>query len=175
MGDTTMTIIAIFLAAILMFIFPLMTMADRTDDVVELSVKTATTDFVDNIRKTAKLTQDNYDKLIVTLAATGNSYDVEIEIQVLDENPAKKSTQMSSTVIGENVYYSMFTTQVLDSLKENVNSVMNLKEGDIVTVKVKNTNKTLSQQLKNAFYKISGNDSYIIAAEHSGIVTTTSK
>lgn len=44
MGDSAVTIIAIFLAAILMFVFPLMTMADKSDDVSQLSVQTATTD-----------------------------------------------------------------------------------------------------------------------------------
>ena len=48
MGDTLITIIAIVLAAILMFVFPVMTMSDRTDDMSGLSVKTATTEFVDN-------------------------------------------------------------------------------------------------------------------------------
>ena len=33
MSDTVVTVIAIFLAAILMFIFPLMSTADRTDDI----------------------------------------------------------------------------------------------------------------------------------------------
>ena len=47
MGDSIITIIAIFLAAILMFIFPLITMSDRTDDVAQLTVETATTEFTD--------------------------------------------------------------------------------------------------------------------------------
>mgnify|MGYP001065037120 CR=1 FL=1 len=34
MGDSFVTIIAIFLAAILMFIFPLMSISERTDDTV---------------------------------------------------------------------------------------------------------------------------------------------
>ena len=55
MGDTTITIIAIFLAAILMFVFPLMAMSDRTDDISQLSVQTATTEFVDNVRTTGVL------------------------------------------------------------------------------------------------------------------------
>ena len=33
MSDTLVTIIAIFSAAVLMFIFPLMTLADRNDDI----------------------------------------------------------------------------------------------------------------------------------------------
>ena len=38
MSDTLITIIAIALAAVLMFVFPLMTMSDRTDDVAQLTV-----------------------------------------------------------------------------------------------------------------------------------------
>lgn len=64
MGDTLITIIAIVLAAILMFVFPVMTMSDRTDEMSELSVKTATTEFVDNVRTTGKLTADNYDRFV---------------------------------------------------------------------------------------------------------------
>ena len=38
MGDSLITIIAIFLAAILMFLFPLMSLSERTDDISELAV-----------------------------------------------------------------------------------------------------------------------------------------
>ena len=51
-----MSIIAIVLATILMFIFPLMTMSDRTDDISQLSVKLATTEFVDDVRTSGKIT-----------------------------------------------------------------------------------------------------------------------
>jgi len=49
--------------------------------------------------------------------------------------------------------------------------VLALKEGDIFSTSVRNTNSTLSQQLKNFFYKVTGNDTYTIAAEHGGYVT----
>ena len=78
MGDTTITIIAIFLAAILMFVFPLMTLSDRSDDVANLSVQTITSEFVDNVKKTGKLTEENYSKLVEQISSTGNSYDVEV-------------------------------------------------------------------------------------------------
>ena len=64
MSDTLITIIAIFLAAILMFVFPLMTMSDRTDDVSQLAVETATTEFVDDVRTTGKLTMDKYSRFV---------------------------------------------------------------------------------------------------------------
>lgn len=170
MGDTLITVIAIALAAILMFVFPLMTMSDRTDDVSQLTIETATTEFVDDVRTTGKLTMDKYNKFVETISATGNSYDTEMEIKVLDENPGKKTTQAQATKIGENVYYSMYTSQILDSIGDS-SKVLALKEGDIFSTNVKNTNTTLSQQLKNFFYSVTGNDTYTIAAEHAGIVT----
>ncbi len=169
MGDSVITIIAIFLAAILMFIFPLMSLSERTDNIAELSVQTATAEFVDEVRTTGKLTRDNYYKFLNTINSTGNNFEIDMQLQQIDENPGKKVTQAESTKIGENIYYSVYTTQIIEELK-NTDTVY-LKEGDIFSVKVKNTNKTISQSLRNFAYRISGNDVYQIAAEHGGIVT----
>ena len=169
MGDSFVTIIAIFLAAILMFIFPLMAMADRTDDVSTLAVQTATTDFVDKVRTTGKLTLDDYQKYVSTISSTGNAFDVEIELQKLDENPGVKTTQAQMTKIGENLYYNEYTSQVIEDLSSK--GKISLKEGDRISVTTKNTNQTISQLLKNFFYQIAGNDTYNIVAQHGGIVT----
>ncbi len=173
MSDTLITVIAIALAAVLMFVFPLMTMSDRTDDVSQLAVETATTDFVDEVRTTGKITPDKYNKFIENIGSTGNTYNVEMQIQVLDENPGKKSSLTSVDKIGENAYYSVYTSQIEEVLNNNKN--YNLKEGDMFSVSVKNTNQTLAQQLKNFFYTVVGNDTYTIAASHGGMVTATGK
>ena len=66
----------------------------------------------------------------------------------------------------------MYTSQILDSIDaKSGNKILALKEGDIFSANVKNTNTTLSQQLKNFFYSVTGNDTYSIAASHAGIVT----
>ena len=150
-----------------------MTMSDRTDDVSQLAVETATTDFVDEVRTTGKITPDKYSKFIENIGSTGNTYNVEMQVQVLDENPGKKTTQSQKDKIGENVYYSVYTSQIEDILNSNKN--YNLKEGDLFSVNVKNTNQTLAQQLKNFFYTVVGNDTYTIAASHGGMVTATGK
>ncbi len=168
MGDSLITVVAIFLAAILMFVFPLMSLAERTDDISQLAVQTATTEFVDNVRTTGKMTLDDYEKYLSDISATGNSFDIEILIQQLDENPGKKTTQAEATKIGENLYYNIYTTQVLEELDSK--GRITLKEGDLVTVTAKNTNQTISQMLRNFFYMISGNDSYQIAGQHTGVV-----
>lgn len=168
MGDSLITIIAIFLAAILMFVFPLMSLSERSDDISQLAVQTATTEYVDKIKTTGKMTLDDYDKFIGTLTATGNSFEVEMLVQQLDENPGVKTTQAEVTKIGENLYYNKYTSQVEEELNSKGRII--LKEGDIVSVTVKNTNKTISQMLRNFFYMVSGNESYQISAQQAGVV-----
>ena len=165
MGDSLITIIAIFLAAILMFVFPLMSLSERSDDISQLAVQTATTEYVDKIKTTGKMTLDDYDKFISTLTATGNSFEVEMLVQQLDENPGVKTTQAEATKIGENLYYNKYTSQVEEEL--NSKGRITLKEGDIVSVTVKNT---ISQMLRNFFYMVSGNESYQISAQQAGVV-----
>ena len=175
MDDILTSIIGIVIAVILMFIFPLITMSDRTDDVSQLTVDIATTEFVDDIRESGKITPDKYSKYIENIGSTGNTYNVEIEVKVLDENPKRKSIESPvSTSITENTYYSVYNSQIVENVL-NKNKEYYLKEGDIVTVSAKNTNQTIAQQLKNFFYTVLGKDIYIIASSHGGLVTATGK
>lgn len=173
MQDSFITVIAIILAAVLMFIFPLMSMSQRTDDVSQLAVQTATEEFVIDVRTSGKLTEDRLDEYLTILYSTGNSYDVEISVDVLDENPGKKTAQVSGDKIGENITYSIYTTQIESNLEKD--GYLLLKEGDNINVSVKNTNTTIAQMFINVFYSITGNDTYAIAAQSSGIVTTNGK
>ena len=159
MSDSLITIVAIFLAAILMFIFPLMSIAERSDDISQLTVQSAVTEFVNTAVSTGKITMEEYQKLVSKIEATGNTYDVEIEGQV----------------IGENNYYSVYTSQIMNymaSMEGEGDGVYTMKEGDIISTSVKNTNKTLSQTVRGIFYSISGNGTYEISAQSSGLVSS---
>ena len=142
-------------------------------DFAQMSLQAETQEFVDTVTSTGVLAEADYAAFEQEISATGNSYDIEMEVKVLDENPGKKTTQASSTKIGENVYYSMYTSQILDTIApgDGTTKVLALKEGDMFSTSVRNTNTTLSQQLKNFFYTVAGNDTYTIAAEHGGYVT----
>ena len=175
MSDSLITIVAIFLAAILMFIFPLMSIAERSDDIAQLTVQSAVTEFVNTAVSTGKITVEEYDKLVSKIEATGNTYDVEIEVKVLDENVGKKSAWTQGQVIGENNYYSVYTSQIMNymaSMEGEGDGVYTMKEGDIISVSAKNSNKTLSQTVRGIFYSISGNGSYEISAQSSGLVSS---
>ena len=175
MGDSFVTIIAIFLAAMLMFVFPLMSVSEKSDNISQLTVQTATTDFVDKVRTTGELTLDDYDKYIQTITSTGNAFDVELMVQIMDENIGVKTTQAETTKIGENIYYNLYTSQLESVLKDNKKHKITLKEGDRVSVTVKNTNTTIAQTLRNFFYRIAGNDTYQIAVQYARIVTVNGK
>ena len=167
MQNTTSTIIAMVLAGVLLFVAPLVTLTDRNDNVVQENVKLIVEEFVTDIKNTGKITMAKYQDFENRLAATGNSYNIEMEIQILDENPGKKLTQANYTKIGENVYYSEYTTQILEKLD---NGVISLKEGDLVYVGVTNQNSTAAQTLKSSFLSFSNEGEYVIKANSSGMV-----
>lgn len=177
MSDTLITIIAIFLAATLMFIVPLMSITERNDDIAQSVVQTATAEFADKISVSGAIKPSDYEGYRQKLAATGNTYDVEIEVQVLDENPGKKQGATSTDLIGENVRYSVFTTEILNKMYPSDGTENNypLKKGDNVIVTAKNTNKTLAQSLRSFFYKVTGQGTYQVSASSSSMVVNTGK
>lgn len=168
-GEVSITLLAIALAAILMFVFPLMTMADKKDDVTALAVQKLTDEFVDTIRTTGTLSQAQYDNYMQQLVATGNSYNVDITIKVSDDNPAKKEVSVNYKTTGETVYYEMYTKQVLDALKNG--EILKLNEGDFIYVTAKNSNQTIAMTLRDFIYKLTGKPSESITASAGGMAT----
>lgn len=177
MQNSTSTVLALIVAGILIFIVPLITLTGRSDNVVQENVELIVEEFVTTVRNTGKLTRAQYQNLVNELDATGNTYDIEIEVQHLDENPGKKTAQANYTKIGENVYYSEYTTQVLKQIGIKIDEdtpsnadTMILKEGDFIRLDVKNENSTTAQTLKSSFIGFSNAGEYVIKASSSGMV-----
>ena len=141
MSDSLMLIIGIFIAVILMFIFPLMSLSERSDDISQSVVQTATSEFVDKVSVAGKIKPADYESYAQTIGGTGNTYEIEIEVQHLD---------------GENVRYSTFTSDILAAMYPAGGSTNDyiLKKGDNIIVTAKNTNKTMAQMLRTTFYKV---------------------
>ena len=177
MEDTFVSIIAIISASIIMFIAPVILIADRSDDISQLVVQTATSEFVNKVIKTGKITIDDYNKFISSLQSSGNTYDVNMEVKILDETTSKIATQANPKTIGNNTYYSIFTSQIEEKLgissqikTNNRTGQIILKQGDLIFVTVKNNNKTLSQTLKSFYSTFTSGDLQIIAANSSGTI-----
>ena len=168
MGDSLITIVAIFLAAILMFVFPLAAISEMNDQETLALVQSYTTEFVNKIRSKGKITLEDYEAYMQQLYATGNSYAVEFDVQIADTNPGKKT---ENQYVGDTTYYGIYTTQITNKLYTE-GGEYHLKEGDHVGVSVKNTNTTISQMIKNVLYSVTGDASYVIAAQASGAVVS---
>lgn len=185
MTDTLMEIIGIFLAVLIMFIFPVVALASQHDEIAQTTVETAVSDFVNVISEKGKITQADYDKLIEKITATGNSFDVQIELQILDDNPERKSVasdiamNIKANVKGETLHYSVhtedITQKIQEQIKNNKEGVYNLKKDDYIVVTVKNTNRTVGTEFKNFFYSIVGKDVSTIGASSAALVTSTGK
>lgn len=178
MQNASGTVIAICIAIALLLVAPLVSLADRNDNVVQENAKLIVEEFVTDIQNTGLLTKTKYQNLENSLAATGNTYDIEIEIQHLDENPGKKTIQANYTKIGENVYYSEYTTQIENQLGVGTASGTGriiLKEGDRIVVNVKNNNRTQAQTLKGSFLSFSNAGQYKIYASSTGMINVNGK
>lgn len=167
MSDTLITVIAIFLAAVLMFVFPLMTVSNTQDEISQVAVQSIVSEFVNNAATKGKVTESDYDAFTTKLYATGNTYDIQLEHKIMTTNPNKGASDKN----GENIFYSVYNTTILDGdngLSKNGEYI--LKKGDYIIATVKNTNTTVATQIKNFLYSIVGKDTYTIAASASALV-----
>lgn len=177
MENTPMDIIGIMIGAVLLFLVPLFLVADRADDISQLSAQTTTADFINEVVKEGVITSDNYQRFTSTLFSLGNTFDIDLEVKILDKTTSKMVTDADIQQIGNNSYYSLYTSQVEDKIGLSSTSKGNnrygkliLKQGDQVSVTVRNSSRTLSQTLKNIYYNVTGSDIHIIAAAASGTV-----
>ncbi len=169
MNDTYVTLIGMMLAAALMFMFPLMTIADRNDVIASQAAQQETVEFVDKERNVGAIRQADLDDYKQKLSALGHTFNTELEVKAIDENVGKKTTWTTSKVIGENVYYSVYTGTIESQVYSGTGKYV-LKEGDIFSVTSTNTDTTIAQSLRNVFYSIAGKGSYQISGSHSGVV-----
>lgn len=175
MEETTVTIIGLLIASIIMFVVPIIMIADRSDDISQLVVQTVTTEFVDDVVKTGKITDSRYQQFMNSLQSSGNTYEIDLEVKILDTNTSKKVTDADPRKIGNNTYYSMYTSQIEDmigisSANDTTGGKLMLKQGDVISITVRNSSATFSQSLKSFYYNARGEDIHIISATASGTV-----
>ena len=170
MEETTVTIIGLLIASIILFIVPVILISDISDDIAELVVQTATAEFVNDVIKSGEITSNRYQQFISSLQSSGNTYEIEMEVKILDENTSKYVTDFEPEAIGNNTYYSIYTSQIEAKIGASADGRLVLKQGDCISVTVRNSSATFSQALNSVYYSTKGNDIHIIAASASGTV-----
>lgn len=186
MSETFMTAIGIIIAIVIMFATPIMAIATQNDDITQTSVQSIINNFVNTVAKEGKITQNSYDALIQNLYATGNAYDVELEVQIISDNLPKQVSiydkdkqtniikeQPEPITIGESLYYSTFTKDIVKKLEDD--KIYKLTKGSRVIVRVKNINQTMGTTIKNFLYSVIGKEIVAIKASATALVSTTGK
>ncbi len=168
-GGALSTAFMYILAAALMFGVPLMTLSSNNDDIAQMSLQAETQEFVDTVTSTGVLAEADYAAFEQAASADGTAKEIEMEIKVLDENPGKKTTQANYKKYGENVFYSIYSAQIDDTLAKN--GSITLKQGDMFSVSVKNKYPTLGDTLNNFFYSVPQSAAYSIASQASAYCT----
>lgn len=166
MSDVFITMITVILALVIMFIFPLSFIGNQTEIITGDEIKILADDFVNKVAREGKIIDSDYYEFLQKLNATGNTYNVSLEVQILDNT--NLTDKKNLYVIGENMYYSEFTTAIEDTLQ--IDGEYSLKQGDYVKVKIENTNITFGTQIKRLMYGILGKDVVSMDTNSSAIV-----
>lgn len=157
-GNTAVVVIVIILSGILMFVFPVMIIAEQQDKVTQLQAQEIVTQFTDTARTVGEIDQEDYDNLVLSLASTGRAYNIDITLQMRDGNLAKK---LATVQIGDDVYYVMYTTQVLEAL---ASGPIDLNNGDIIYVSCEPSDVSIFDQIKNSIYRTIGSSKARVSA-----------
>lgn len=79
MGDSFSKIVALFLAFMLLFIYPIKNELERLDETSRIYVLTETSKFVDSVRNLGYITPLMYEEFVNRLASTNNLYEIRME------------------------------------------------------------------------------------------------
>lgn len=151
MMNSFLKVFAVIVAVLLLYVYPISEAFRQQDDVSELVVMRATASFVDAVRDKGFVSPTMYTDFMNTLAATGNTFDVQMEhgskkyVPVYDD-PTKSDTFRGSYEVQYDVFYNAQILPVLfpDSAagKDDSSRRYKLQVGDTFAVTVKNTNRT---------------------------------
>lgn len=145
-------ILVIVVAAALMFSIPLIAMSEKTYDSAREKVASAAENLKNKVIRTAELTQADLDSFVNEIEATGNTFDVEYQIDRISENASKKISKADGTVQSTDNYTSEYTTQILNDLK-NEKSIK-LEPGSKFSVSAVATNRPISEIFNGRSNKI---------------------
>lgn len=176
--NSIIKVFAIFIAILLLYIFPISAAFDQQDDVSELVVLRATTAFVDAVRDKGYVSPAMYSDFFQAIHATGNLFDVQMEhgqkryVPVYDD-PARPETFRDKYEVHYDAFYDAQILPVLfpqsPAGKEDPARRYKLHAGDTFYVVVKNTNRTNGAILRD-FLNNDSSPHEVIVVHYGGVV-----
>lgn len=152
-------VLAFLLCAILMLLFPLMTVLDRQDDITYNIVLTECNRFVDACRDTGYITPKMYSEFTNRIISTGNTYDIKLSHIKRSVNPSYKQINGILSFTGEyQITHVNYNEHTVLGVLFPYNSILSehdksrrydMSMGDLFFVEVKNKGKTMATAIRD--------------------------
>lgn len=153
-------ILALILAILLLYIFPLDNSALQQDDISYMVAYKATTTFADSVRDKGYITPKMYNDFFEELHSTGNTYEISLvhSHKTYDPNYDNMTDPNNPQFLGgfSLNYEESYNAQIMsvmfpDNTKktDDLSRWYKLSKGDFFTVKVRNTNRTSAQVIRD--------------------------
>ena len=170
MGDSLISVFVMFLAVMLMLLFPLLVLAENSESVTQLAAQTITAEFLDAATTAGAIRESDFNVFISSLHGTGSTFEVQLKVRHVDENPNRNAIIISPRTPRGNLSYSVFTSTIMPHIQTATgDGTYILKQGDTVVVTIRNTNRTIAQLIRDIFSTARGRD-YQVGASFSGMV-----
>ncbi len=121
LGDTAVMVVVIIVAAGVMFLLPMVLMADKVDDATILEVQEAINVLGEAITVKSKVTEEDLKSFTDAIGSVGVAIDYDMLIKIPDENPAKKQINELLTA-GDTIYIDLTRTQIENNLPYTIPS-----------------------------------------------------
>lgn len=146
-------VVAVLIAIVLLFIYPLYQQSIKQDNLSQLIVQGAVTELVDAVRTKGYISPSMYLEFNEKIGSTGNQFDIQMEHLHKKYNPdyADPANPNSFRNNFETYYDGHYTEEIMNVLFPNNLDPLNserrlykLTEGDFFKIKAVNTNRTMA-------------------------------
>ncbi len=158
MGDVLGKVFGAFMGCLLMFIVPIMLIAIKQDTVKQSYIDNAVVEFVNNARATGKITPESYEKLCMDIDAAHLLCEINIK--------HSSAYTVPTDVVDPDTGFHEVATYRTDYTKQEILSIIypsagenvdyRMKNGDYLSVEVRNTSPTLGTRLLRVFQERAG-------------------
>jgi hypothetical protein len=146
-------IVAILISVLLLFIAPLMYMAQKQDMISQIYVSNETTKFIDSIKNTGVLSSDMYDAFIRRLAATNISYRISLTHGHKKVEPLYDDVSSTFTENYVTYYYNTYEKSIRKELEDKGEYLFS--QGDYISIEVINQSMTLGTKIQRMIFNTS--------------------
>ena len=167
MGESLSKIVAIIIAAILLFVFPVLNMFETQDDISRNLVYNETTKFVDSARNLGYITPKMYNDFTMKIAASGNDYKISMTHMHLMVYPVYTDVTdlLSFQDKASENYENFYNNEILNKLFPQIltgDEIYRFSSGDYFVVETFNKNKTMATKVREFLLNVDLPDKNII-------------